>query len=292
MAASVSVVDSHLHLWNPARLRYPWLESLPKLRRTFGLDEFVQATRGVPLEGMIFVECNCAPDQAVAEARGVAELALEEQRVLGSVAYADLTRPAELAPLLDEYRRLRTVRGVRHNIQGNSAGFCTSPEFVEGVNEAGRRGFTFDLCATHDQLEEVLELARRTPKTLLVLDHCGKPDIARGKLDPWRQHIRELARLPNVHCKISGLLTEAGPDAWSEEMLLPYAEHVVEHFGVGRVMYGGDWPVLTLAGTYLEWYQFTRRFTAAWSPKDRSAFYRDNALHFYGIQAATDDARG
>lgn len=282
MPDSVGVIDSHIHLWDPARLNYPWLESLPRIRRAFGLAELAEATPGVPLQGLIFVECNAEPRQALDEVRAVAELAREEPRLLGSVAYADLTNTAELPRLLDAFRELGTVRGVRHNIQGNPPGFCISREFVAGVAEAGRRGFTFDLCATHDQLEEVVELAQRVPGTRLVLDHCGKPDIAGARLDPWRGHIRELAALPHVSCKISGLLTEAGVD-WTEEKLLPYVDHVVEQFGVDRVMYGGDWPVLTLAGTYLEWYRFTRRFTAEWTPEERAAFYRENALRFYGI---------
>ncbi|HEX6924791.1 MAG TPA: amidohydrolase family protein [Longimicrobiaceae bacterium] len=282
MPDSFGVIDSHLHLWDPARLSYPWLESLPRIHRTFGLEELTEATPGIPLQGFIFVECNTAPGQTLDEVRAVAELAREEPRLLGSVAYADLTNAAELPRLLDAFRELGSVRGVRHNIQGNPPGFCTSSEFVAGVTEVGRRGFTFDLCATHDQLGDVVELARRVPATRLVLDHCGKPDIASGRLDPWRAHISELAALPHVSCKISGLLTEAGVD-WTEEKLLPYVDHVVEQFGTDRVMYGGDWPVLTLVGSYLEWYQFTRRFTAEWTPGERAAFYRENALRFYGI---------
>ena len=278
-----SVVDSHVHFWDPEHLDYPWLDGLPRLRRSFTPADLDRDAAGVPLEALIFVECNCRGEQALDEARAIAELAERDPRIRGIVAFADLTLPDQLDDLLDAYRGIGLVRGVRHNIQGNPPGFCVSDRFVEGVREVGRRGLTFDLCATHHQLAEVVALARACPDTSLVLDHCGKPAIGVRLLDPWREHIRELAALPHVSCKLSGLLTETGPTGWTEDDLLPYAAHVAEAFGPNRLMYGGDWPVLSLAGTYLEWYQFTRRFTGDWSDAQRSSFYGGNALYFYGI---------
>jgi L-fuconolactonase len=281
---SAPVVDSHAHFWDPAALDYPWLDELPALRRGFGPAEFSAAAAGVPLLGVVFVECNCDPSQSLAEVEAVGRLALQDPRILGIVAFADLTAAEALGSRLDRLQEHALVRGIRHNIQGTEAGFCLRPDFVEGVREAGRRGLTFDLCATHDQLADVVELCRRCPETRLVLDHCGKPAIREQRLDPWRAHIRELAVLPHLWCKLSGLLTEADHAGWAEEDLAPYAEHVAEAFGTERLMYGGDWPVLTLAGTYREWYQFTRRFTGAWSTAERAAFYGGNALRCYDLQ--------
>lgn len=278
------VIDSHLHFWDPAALSYPWLEELPALRRGFGPAELAPAAAGVPLQGAVFVECNCAPEQSLAEVEAVERLAAGEPGILGIVAFADLTAPEALGPRLDRLQAHPLVRGIRHNIQGTAPGFCLRPEFVEGVREAGRRGLTFDLCATHDQLADVVELCRLCPETRLVLDHCGKPAIRQRLLDPWRARIRELAALPHLWCKLSGLLTEADHRGWAEEELVPYAEHVADAFGTERLMYGGDWPVLTLAGTYREWYQFTRRFTGEWGAAERAAFYAGNALRCYDLQ--------
>lgn len=276
------MIDSHVHLWDPERLSYPWLEQEPRINRRFDLNDLAAATGRIPLDGFIFVECNTAPEQALEEARTIREIAEHEPRLLGIVAFADLTRTEDLGATLEAYRDLGRVCGVRHNIQGMPRGFCLSDSFVEGVREVGRQGFTFDLCATHDQLDEVVQLAVACPDTRLILDHCGKPDIAAGKLDPWRAHIRELAAMPHLWGKISGLLTEAGAE-WTEDDLRPYAEQMVAEFGSERLMYGGDWPVLTLAGTYGEWYQFTRRFTADWSLPERQAFYHQTALRCYGL---------
>lgn len=276
------VIDSHVHFWDPTVLEYAWLEDLPTLHRPFLARHLRAASAEVPLRGVVFVEANPRPDQGVEEVRLVRSLAAAEPRVLGIVAFAPLTDPAGLPPALDALQAEPRVRGVRHNIQGQPPGFCLRTSFVEGVREVGRRGLTFDLCATHDQLDEVVELARRASHTRLVLDHCGKPPIRAGALDPWRERVRALADLPHLWCKLSGLLTEAG-DGWTEERLRPYAEHVAECFGPGRLLFGSDWPVLTLAGRYRDWYQFTRRVTAAWTDAEQQQFFHDNARACYGL---------
>jgi L-fuconolactonase len=116
-----------------------------------------------------------------------------------------------------------------------------------------------------------------------VLDHCGKPPIRERRTEPWQTDVAALAAHENVSCKISGLLTEASREGWSDDDLVPYAEWVVGQFGADRVLYGSDWPVLTLAGNYCDWYGFTQRFTAAWSAAERSAFYGANAARVYGL---------
>ena len=140
---------------------------------------------------------------------------------------------------------------------------------------------------THDQLRDVVALVGRCPETRFVLDHCGKPAIRAGvrSFEPWRADVARLAAHENISCKLSGLLTEAtsGGGDWRWQDLMPYAASVVECFGMERVMYGSDWPVLTLAGRYCDWYEFTERVTAGWSAAERSRFYADNALRVYGL---------
>ncbi len=275
-------VDAHVHFWDPAELRCPWLVDVPALDRPFGPADYGAASGWGEDDRLVFIEANCRRSDNVREAARIARLASAEPRIAGIVAFADLADPATLPASLDALQRIDGVCGIRHNIQGEPPGFCVSHEFVDGVREAGRRGLTFDLCATHDQLAEVVTLARRCPHTRIVLDHCGKPAIAAGSMEPWRTRIATLATLANVWCKLSGLLTEAGAD-FSDTDLVPYAEHVVACFGEGRVMYGSDWPVLTLAGTLADWHGFTRRFTADWSAAARRQLHHDNAAGFYGL---------
>ena len=291
MQPPLPVIDAHVHVWDPAAISYPWLATQPRLNRPFALEDLDGSAEGVPLDGFILVEGDAARDAAGDETAFLSQVAAADSRVRGIIARADPTAPDAFGRLLDRYERMEKVRGIRQNIQGNSAGYCLSESFVDGVREAGHRGLTFDLCATHDQLEEVQELAERCPGTRLVLDHCGKPDIARQRMRPWRERIGALAELPHLWCKLSGLLTEADPSGWRDEDLLPYADAVAEEFGPERLIYGGDWPVLSLAGTYHEWYLFTRRFTRDWGAEGQSSFYRDNALRFYGIAPPEDDGR-
>jgi len=289
--AAVRIVDAHVHFWDPAELDYPWLAGVPSIRRAFLPPDYAAAARegGGSLPQVVFVEANCRPEQARREVQRVERLAQEGQLcIAGIVAFADLmqgsgTRESGLEQTLDALSSSPKVKGVRHNIQGQPAGFCLQPAFVRGVQTVGRRGLTFDLCVTHDQLRDVADLVRQCPDTRFVLDHCGKPAIHTRRLEPWRADLARLAAHENVCCKLSGLLTEAEPARWREEELIPYTTAVVECFGTERVMYGSDWPVLTLAGSYADWLGLTDRFTAGWSATERSGFFGDNAKRVYRL---------
>ena len=274
------VLDAHVHFWDPTELQYPWLEGLPALGRPFLSPDYANATVSVPIDAIILVEANCLPNQTLREVELFERAAAVDGRVAGIVAYASLTATRELDRTLDALTAVPRVKGIRHNIQGEGPGFCTQASFVEGVQKVGSRGLTFDLCATHDQLRDVLELVRECPTARFVLDHCGKPAIRDRLLDPWRADVARLAECANVWCKVSGLVTEAAR-GWQEVDLLPYASHVIEHFGTERVIYGSDWPVLTLAAGYSEWFRFAERCTASWSDEARRGFYRDNARRAY-----------
>ena len=276
------ILDAHVHFWDPTELEYPWLESLPTLRRPILSPDYANATVGVPIDTIILVEANCLPNQTHREVELFEREAASDGRVAGIVAYASLTTPRELDRSLDALTAVPRVKGIRHNIQGEGPGFCTQAAFVDGVQKVGARGLTFDLCATHDQLRDVLELVRECPNTRFVLDHCGKPAIRDRLLDPWRADLARLADCANVWCKVSGLVTEAAR-GWQEADLLPYASHAIEHFGTERVIYGSDWPVLTLAGGYTDWSRFAERLTAGWSDAERRRFYCDNARRAYAI---------
>jgi predicted TIM-barrel fold metal-dependent hydrolase len=280
--APLGIVDAHVHFWDPSVLSYPWLDGLPALDRPLLPATYASATSSIPIDGIILVEANCLPHQTLGEVTFFEQIAAADSRVVGIVAFASLTEPEDLDRTLDALAARPTLKGIRHNIQGEAPGFCTQPSFVKGVRKVGSRDLTFDLCATHDQLREVVELVRLCPNTRFVLDHCGKPAIRDRLLDPWRADIADLADCANVWCKLSGLVTEASPAEWREADLVPYASHVVEQFGTERVMYGSDWPVLTLAAGYPTWFGFAEWFTKGWSDDERRRFYRENALRAYG----------
>lgn len=280
----ISVLDSHVHFWNPQRLSYPWLKSVPTLNRSWGPAEFSEATRGLGVEGLVFVECGREPGQNVEEAAWIADLAASDPRIRGIVAHAAVERGLGVEPELSALSRHRLVKGVRRLLQDEAdPRFCLQPAFIDGVRAAGERGFTFDVCIYHVQLAAVIELVRRCPGVTFVLDHLGKPAVREGRLDPWRQELRELAALPNVWCKMSGLTTEADHARWTAQDLRPYLEQVLECFGFERTLFGGDWPVSTLATSYSRWLGVVRETVAGASLEDRQRLFRGNAERCYRL---------
>jgi L-fuconolactonase len=278
-----SIIDAHVHLYDPARLRYPWMAAHPSLNRPHLPADFTAACGPVPVDGMVFVEVDAAPEDRLEEARWVAGLAQSDPRIRAIVASAPLELGAAAEPHLERLRDIPLVRGVRRLIQSEpDPEFCLRPGFVEGVRLLGRYGFSFDICVYHGQLGAAVELVRRCPEIRFVLDHVGKPGICAGLTEPWRRHIREIAALPNVWCKLSGMATEADPAAWTQDDLRPYIDHVIACFGFDRLMFGGDWPVSTLATDYPRWVQTVEWATRSCSADERRRLFGDNALAFYG----------
>ena len=149
-------------------------------------------------------------------------------------------------------------------------------------------GLSFDICINHRQLAAAVELVRRCPETSFILDHVGKPNIAGRELDPWRAQIEDLASCPNVVCKVSGLVTEADPRAWTPDDLAPYVAHVLGAFGEDRVVFGGDWPVVLLAASYRRWVETLDALTADLSAEAKRKLWAENARRFYRLPPAAE----
>lgn len=276
------VIDAHVHFWNPGLLHYPWITQAPGLERAFLPEHFEPLADGT-IDGVIVVEANCEPAEAMAEVDFVDSLAAREPRVLATVAFVDLVDEDVRGETLRRLAQRERVVGIRHNIQGQSVGYCLAPAFVRGVRAVGAHGFTFDLCITADQLDDAIELVRLCPDARVVLDHCAKPAIRNDAFSPWAASLERLAAYERVSCKVSGLLTEARPDQRNVDALRPYVDHAVACFGVDRLLYGSDWPVCTLAGGESPWRDMLKELTPSWSPSDRQAFYSDNAIRLYGL---------
>src|SRR5262245_45646068 len=210
------IVDTHLHLWDLTRLRYPWLANVPLLNRNHLIEDFCQACGPVSVAKMVFLQCECDPRQSQAEVDWVTELALGEPRIRGIVAHAALEQGDAVELALGRLAANPLVKGVRRLLQSEADdAFCVRREFVRGVQLLPRHGLSFDLCIFHRQLANTIELVRQCPNVRFILDHIGKPGIKAGLLDPWRAELRELAKLDNVWCKLSGLVTEADLAKWT-----------------------------------------------------------------------------
>ena len=276
------VVDTHAHFWDVDRLHYPWIEAGSPFDRSFHLADYQRVSAGVPVERMVFVECDAHARCSLDEARWVAGLAEIDPRIQAIVARWSLLDDAA-ADTLDALAAMPLVRGIRDNIQNNPPGFALQDRFVAGVREVHRRGLHFELCLKHVQLEETIELVRRCPDGQFVLDHCAKPGIADALREPWASGMREMASLPNVVCKISGLITEADWANWVPDEILWYARTAAEAFGHDRIMFGSDWPVSEAAGGYMVWFRLADALTANWGAAGRDRFFRTNAERIYRL---------
>jgi len=281
---SFSIVDSHVHLWNPARLRYAWLDGLPALNRAFLPADFTAASADLNVSKIIFIECGCEPVQNFAEVNWISGLAKTEPRLKGIVAHADLEKGKSVRTDLEKLAVSPLVKGVRRNLQGErDAEFCLRPDFVASVKLLAEFGFTFDLCIRHDQLRSVAELVSRVPQVTFALDHFGKPNVRGKKAGPWAADLKSLASLPNVVCKISGLATEADWKNWQPVDLKSYFERALECFGFDRILFGGDWPVATLATSYQRWLETVRELFSFATEIDCVKLFQTNAERIYRV---------
>src|SRR5882724_4772761 len=172
---ALTIVDSHVHLWNPAQLRYPWLDGLPALNRVFLPADFAAASADSNVGKIIFVESGCEPAHGLTEVGWACTLANDEPRLKGIVAHASVEKGESARAELGALASCPLVKGVRRNLQGErDPDFCLGPGFLAGVRLLAAPGFTFDLCIRHDQLRPVAELVRRVPEVSFVLNHLGK----------------------------------------------------------------------------------------------------------------------
>ena len=275
----MSIVDSHVHLWDPMRFRMPWLDGEPALRRPFGVSDFAEASTGLDVDAIVYVQVDATPAYGLLEARWAAA----QSRVAAVVAYAPMEDGDVVRTYLDKLVTIGPlIKGVRRLIQSEP-----DPSFIPslhaGLQLLPEYGLSFDICIKHHQLATSIRMVRACPNTSFILDHVAKPDIRAAQLDPWREHIAELASLPNVVCKLSGMVTEADHENWTVADLEPYVSHALAVFGEERVLFGGDWPVVTLASSYRRWVDSLDQLTQHLSPQANDKLWRTNAKRIYRI---------
>jgi predicted TIM-barrel fold metal-dependent hydrolase len=282
---NVPIVDAHLHLWDPRHFRMSWLDGNDLLNRPYGLGEYREHTAGVEVAAMVYLQVEVEPPYALLEAQWAVDRAGEDPRLQAIVPWAPIEYGERARAFLAALAATSPlIKGVRRIVQAEPAlDFCLQPDFIRGVQLLPEYGFSFDICINHRQLANATEMVRRCPETSFILDHIGKPDIRHHLLDPWREQLRELAALPNVMCKMSGLVTEADHRNWAPGDLAPYVSHVLEVFGPDRVAFGGDWPVAFQAASYTRWVGTLEALTAHLTPEAQRKLWSDNARRFYRL---------
>jgi L-fuconolactonase len=278
------IIDAHVHLTDVKNLGYAWTKSAPVLNRSVLPADLFKAAAPVEIEKFVFVEVDVDMPQHIAEAEWIDGIAKSEPKLAGMVAALPLERGNAVAGDLARIAGLKVARGIRRLIQNQpDPDFCIRPKFIEGLKLLAKYDLVFDICIFHHHLPNAIKMVRQCPEVRFVLDHIAKPAIKAGVSDPWRQHMKELAALPNVTCKISGVSTEADHQNWTREQLKPYIAHAIESFGFARCMYGGDWHVLELAGTYPQWVEVVDWVIEGASADEKRKLYRDTATRVYRL---------
>ncbi|MFF3488241.1 amidohydrolase family protein [Streptomyces sp. NPDC002701] len=288
MSDAQGVVDAHHHVWDLDIRPQSWLDEPghEPLRRSFGTDDLrTAATRpiaGRRLECTVLVQCVAS----VGETREFLALADSDPLIGAVVGWADLTSPA-IGDVLDAMRAGpggTYLRAVRHLVQGESdPAWLQRPSVERGLRALGERGLGYDLLIRDHQFPQAIRLAERLPSLPLVLNHAGKPPIARRDLGDWERGVRRLAAHPQVRCKVSGLITEADHEKWTVDDIRPVWEVLLTSFGPDRLMFGSDWPVSVLAGGWNRWAATVGELLDGCSAAETEAVLAGTATTFYGL---------
>jgi len=273
-------IDAHQHFWDLDRFDYAWMPPEPSvLRQSFLPDRLARILTRNRFEGSVLVQANTM----LAETRWLLDLAEANELIRAVVGWVDLTDP-HLGAVLDELQNRPKFKGARHPVQDEADDeWLLRADVLAGLAELARRGLPYDLLLRPQHLPLIPRIADRVPELRMVIDHIAKPPIAAQVMEPWARDIEEAAKLPQVYCKLSGMITEAERKSWKTEQLKPYVAHVMQIFGPDRLMFGSDWPVCMLAGT---WKEAFAAFTQSIGPQPmetREKLLGGTARNFYGI---------
>jgi L-fuconolactonase len=275
-------IDAHQHFWNPNRGDYGWLTpELKPLYRSFGPQDLVPLLEAAGIQGTVLVQA--AP--SVEETEYLLGIADTCREVLGVVGWVDFEDQTDLHHL-DRLARHPLLKGVRPMIQDIPADdWMLKPELDWAFRAVIAHDLAFDALTFPRHLKNLRRLIDRYPEIRVVIDHGSKPDIARGEYDEWAADMRAIASQSSALVKLSGLVNEAG-EGWQVEDLRPYVDLLLEAFGPGRIMFGSDWPVVTLASGYQRWVDAAEELTESCSAGERLAIFGGNAVDFYRLAPA------
>lgn len=278
----LTLIDTHQHLIYRDRLGYGWTSDIPALAEgDFTLGDYGKLTAGRGVGATIFMETGVDDADYQAEARFVSGL-IGQGGMLGQIASCRPETGAGFDTWLAECAGLGVV-GFRRILHVMPDELSQSALFRSNLRKIGAMGLPFDLCVLARQLPLATDLARDCAGVQLVLDHCGVPDIAGGQFDDWARDLRTIAACANVAVKLSGISAYCAPGTVSTKTLRPWVEHVIDCFGPGRIVWGGDWPVVNLGAGLPRWIEMTEELIADLPGADQDAIRAANARRIYGV---------
>jgi L-fuconolactonase len=277
------VIDAHHHFWSYNAVDYGWIpDTWSALRRDYLPPDLARESASTGVDGVISVQAR----QSLEETAWLLDFAARHAFVRGVVGWAPLIA-ADLSVHLDHlatHPAAAKLRAFRHVLQAEpDDAYMLRDDFNHGVIELTRRGYAYDILILERHLPQAIAFVDRHPDATFVLDHIAKPRIAASELEPWAQYIREIARRPNVACKLSGMVTEADINTWTPAQLQPYFDVVLDAFGPTRLLYGSDWPVCLAGVGYARWKEVIETALTPLSNTEKHAILGGNALRIYKI---------
>ena len=272
-------IDSHQHFWQFDPVRDAWIDdSMQIIARDFLPNDLKPILKESQVGGCVAVQA----DQSEVETHFLLNLAAQNPFIKGVIGWVDL-KAEDLPQRLEYFSKNPLFKGVRHILQGEKEGYILQDSFLKGIGQLKDFNLTYDILIYPHQIKEAIELVKKNPEQPFVLDHLAKPYIKDKKIKEWASDIKQLAAFKNVHCKLSGMITEADWNHWQSSDFKDYMSVVLEVFGEDRIMFGSDWPVCLLAGSYQHVIRIVEDFIQNLSSTDRNKIMGENARNFYKL---------
>ena len=273
-------IDAHQHFWKFDPVRDNWItDRMAVIKKDFFPNDLELLLRKNGFDGSIVVQS----DQSENENEFQLENAAKYDFIKGVIGWVDL-QADNLEERLAYYGSFKKMKGFRHVLQGETdRALMLRPSFKNGIRKLEKFGFTYDILIFADQLKYIPDFVVAFPNQQFVIDHIAKPEIKNKKIDDWKKQMREVGRYQNVHCKISGMVSEADWKNWRAEDFTPYLDVVIEAFGSERIMYGSDWPVCLVAASYENMLAIVENYFSSFTHNEQRSFFGGNAIKFYNL---------
>lgn len=275
------MIDSHVHFWKYDKIRDAWItDDMKIIQADFLAADLQPILSENKVEGVIAVQA----DQSENETGFLLSLADENSFIKGIVGWVDLQNENIESRLL-YYSQFPVIKGFRHIVQAEPAGFLKNKNFLSGVQVLKKFDFTYDVLIYENQLKEAIEFMNYFPAQKFIIDHGAKPSIRNKSIGEWKKWMIEISKRKNIYCKLSGLITEAKWNLWEEKDFYPYLDVIFEFFGTGRIVFGSDWPVMLLSGNYQKWKALIEEYLADLSSEEKEKVFGQNAIEFYNLNS-------
>jgi L-fuconolactonase len=274
-------IDAHQHFWHFDPIRDRWIteDTMSRIRRDFLPADLEPVLQQNGIDGCVAVQAS----QSEAETFFLLDLAAQNDFIKGVVGWVDLKSP-QLESRLTAFQKYKKLKGFRHILQGEKPAFMLDAAFVNGVKLLGQYGFTYDILVFPKHLKAVQKFLQSFDNQPFIIDHIAKPFIKKGLIKQWLKDMLWIGKnYPNVHCKISGMVTEACWQGWQEADFTPYLDVVFEAFGADRIVYGSDWPVCLVAAEYEQQLNIVKNYVQKHAGTEGGKIFGDNAVKFYQL---------